>query len=173
MPAEPPAARYGRVVLDATDGPMRVAAKYDPSFVPPGGPVERGRSGELCVTPCVVDLPVGKYRLFLSATEGTDPSAGDTDDLLVGEGVQIYRRAPGSYRTPSPYDVLGPAAVIIVSIGALTVGSVLLANEDSRGAGAGLFVGGVVGGTLGGIWGYNSGRATQQDGATSTWQAAH
>ena len=170
LPATPPAPRYGRVVLEATDGPMRIAAKYDPSFVPPGGATEQGKSGELCVTPCVVDLPVGKYRLFLSATEAVDASSGDTDDLIVGEGVQIYRRAPGRYRTPQPIDAVGPAAVVILSIAAFTAGSVLVAKEDTRAPGVGLIVGGAVGGILGSFWGYNAGRATQQDGATTAWQ---
>jgi hypothetical protein len=157
-------------VLEATDGPMRVIAKYDPSFIPPGGPAEHGRSGELCVTPCVVDLPVGKYRLFLSATENVDAAAGDTDDLVVGEGLQVYRRAPGRYQTPSPTDALAPGATLIVSLLALTAGTVLMAKEDSRGAATGLVVGGVVGGTLSGFWAYDKSRATQQDGATSTWR---
>ena len=162
--------RTGRVVLEATDGPMRVIAKYDPSFIPPGGPVEHGRSGELCVTPCVVDLPIGKYRLFLSATENIDAAAGDTDDLVVGEGLQVYRRAPGRYRTPSPTDALAPGAALVVSLLAVATGTVLMAKEDSRGAATGLVVGGLVGGTLSGFWAYDKSRATQQDGATSTWR---
>ena len=171
LPATAPAPRYGRVVLEATDGPMRVAAKYDPSFVPPGGPIEQGRSGELCTTPCVVDLPVGKYRLFLSATEAVEASAGDTDDLIVGEGVQIYRRAPGLYRTPNPIDAVGPAAVCIVAVAALAAGTALMARDSTRGPGVGLFLGGAVGGVLGGFWAYKASRATQQDGATTAWRA--
>jgi hypothetical protein len=169
MPAEPLQARHGRVVLDASDGPMRVAAKYDPSFVPPGGPVEQGRSGELCVTPCVVDLPVGRYRLFFSAAAGTDPAVGDTDDFLVVEGTQVYRRAPGRYHSPSPIDALGPAAVVLAACAALTAGAALTAQEDSRAVGAALMVGGAVGGTLGGVWAYDASRATQQDGASTTF----
>jgi hypothetical protein len=170
LPATPLAPRHGRVVLEATDGPMRVVAKYDPSFVPPGGVTEQGRSGELCVTPCVVDLPVGKYRLFLSATEAVDAASGDTDDLVVSEGLQVYRRAPGRYETPTPIDHVGPAAVLIASVTAITVGSVLLAKEDTRAPGVGLVIGGVVGGALGSFWGYNASRATQQDGATTAFQ---
>jgi hypothetical protein len=172
LPATGLPARTGRVVIDATDGPMRVVARFDPSFVPPGGPVERGRSGELCVTPCVVDLPVGKYRLFLSATEAVDSSAGDIDDVIVDEGVQVYRRAPGRYRTPTATDALGPGVVLVVSLLALAAGSALTAHEDSRGAGAGLLIGGVVGGGLGGVWAYDKSRATQQDGASSSWHVA-
>ncbi len=170
LPATPPAALHGRVVLEATDGPMKVEAKFDPSFIPPGGATEHGRSGELCVTPCVVDLPVGKYRLFLSATEAVDAAAGDTDDLVVGEGVQVYRRAPGRYKTPRRIDALGPAAVLVVSLAALTLGGALLARGDSRAPGAGLVIGGAVGGVLGGLWAYDASRATQQNGATSVWQ---
>jgi hypothetical protein len=169
MPSAALQPRHGRVVLDASDGPMRVAAKYDPSFVPPGGPVEQGRSGELCVTPCVVDLPVGRYRLFFSAAGGTDPAAGDTDDFMVVEGTQVYRRAPGRYNSPSPMDAVGPAAVVLLACAALAAGAALSAQEDSRAAGAALMVGGAVGGTFGGIWAYNASRATQQDGASITF----
>ena len=170
LPATPPPPRVGRVVLDATDGPMRVSAKYDPSFVPPGGSVEQGRSGELCVTPCVVDLPVGKYRLFLSAPDAVSSSRGDTDDLVVAEGVQIYRRAPGLYRTPSPIDALGPAAVFVASVVMVIGGAALAQDSDKRGLGTGVAVGGLVGGVLGGVWAYDASRARQQDGATTSWQ---
>ena len=115
VPSAPAAPRHGRVVLDTTDGPMNVAAKYDPTFVPPGGPPETTRSGELCRTPCVVDLPVGKYRLYFSATESTNAAAGDTDDIHVKEELQVYRRAPGLYDTPSPTDQILPVTILVLS----------------------------------------------------------
>jgi hypothetical protein len=167
MPASAVPAGHGRVVLDAVDGPMRVVAKYDPSFVPPGGSAPATRSGELCVTPCVVDLPKGRYRLFMSATGGTDSATGDVDDLVLDEGTYVYRRAPGRYKTPSIYDGIAPAALMVVSITAMTIGGVMLSDADGRVVG-GVLVGGGIAGTIGsGIWGYDASRAETQDGATT------
>lgn len=170
IPNTPIGANRGRVVLDTTSGPMRVLAKYDPSFVPPGAPTEKGVSGELCITPCVVELPVGKYRLFFSATEGSEPSLGDSDDLIVSEGLTIYRRAPGRYRTPSPVDQLGPAALFVLGITAITVGTLLISDHDDKAAPTALIGGGAAAVIGGGVWGYHQSRATQQDGASTVWQ---
>jgi hypothetical protein len=155
------------VVLDVVDGPMRVVAKYDPSFVPPGGSAPATRSGELCVTPCVVDLPKGRYRLFMSATGSMDSGTGDVDDLVLDEGTYVYRRAPGRYKTPSIYDGIAPAALMVVSITAMTIGGVMLSDADGRVIG-GVLLGGGIAGTIGsGIWGYDASRAETQDGATT------
>jgi hypothetical protein len=156
---------------------MRVAAKYDPSFTPPGGPTQLGRSGELCVTPCVVDLPVGKYRLFFSPVENSDSTLGDTDDLVVEEGLTVYRRVPGRYRAPSQLDQLGPAAVIVAGTVAVTVAALLAVRSKADGQDSGpsglLLIGGLAALGGGGFWAYDSSRATQQDGASSTWRPAN
>ncbi len=171
MPASPVPVGHGRVVLDVVDGPMRVVAKYDPSFVPPGGTPPTARSGELCTTPCVVDLPKGRYRLFLSATGGTDPGTGDVDDLVLDEGTYVYRRAPGRYQTPSLYDSVAPAALMIVSVTAIVVGGALLSDSEGRVAGGALLGGGIAGTIGAGIWGYDASRAEAQDGATTFFPA--
>ena len=168
LPRAPLATNRGRVVLDTVGSPMRVTAKFDPSFTPPGGATERGVSGELCVTPCVVDLPVGKYRLFFSPLENSNSALGDSDDLIVDEGITVYRRAPGLYRTPSPTDGIGPIAVMLAGALAITAGA--LTHKDDATLGTGLLIGGGVAIVGGGIWGYDKSRATQQDGATSVWQ---
>ena len=160
----------GRVVLDTTDGPMRVTAKFDPSFTPPGGSTERGVTGELCVTPCVVELPVGKYRFFFSPTANADSPLGDSDDLVVNEGVTIYRRAPGLYRTPSPVDQIPPAALFIAGVAAVSIGALAAGTKDNGSLAGGLLVGGSVAMIGGGIWGYEKSRATQRDGASTVWQ---
>lgn len=167
IPAVPVPAGHGRVVLDVVDGPMRVVAKYDPSFVPPGSTPQTARSGELCTTPCVVDLPKGRYRLFMSATGGMDPGTGDVDDLVLEEGTFVYRRASGRYKTPSIYDGIAPAALMLVSITAMTVGGVMLSDSEGRVLG-GVLLGAGIAGTIGsGIWGYDASRAETQDGATT------
>jgi len=170
LPSTPIPPNHGRVVLDTTEGAMRVAAKYDPTFIPPGGSTEKGKSGELCITPCVVDLPFGKYRLFFSALDYSETSLGDIDDLVVNEGLTIYRRAPGSYRTPSPVDQIAPGALLLVGAVALTASALTAAKTDNPGMTAGLAVGGGVALIGGGVWGYEQSRATQRDGSTTVWQ---
>ena len=161
---------YGRVVIDTVGGPMRVTAKFDPSFSPAGSSHERGVSGELCLTPCVVELPLGRYRLFFSATENSSSALGDADDLVVNEGITIYRRAPGLYRTPSPVDGIAPAALLIAGVAAITAGALTSHNQADRSLGAGLVIGGSAAVIGGGLWGYEKSRATQRDGAATVWQ---
>ena len=79
MPTTAPAAGNARVVLHTTDGPMRVEARADLDFVPPGSNAPPTRFGELCVTPCVVDLPPGKYKLYLTSADG-GYARGDVDN---------------------------------------------------------------------------------------------
>ena len=170
LPNTPIPANRGRVVIDTTVGPMRVSAKFDPTFTPPGGSTEKGLSGELCVTPCVVDLPVGKYRLFFSAVDYSEQSLGDRDDLVVAEGLTVYRRAPGRYRTPSPVDQVGPAAVFVAGSLAFTLGTLSAERENSdRTADAALLLIGSAVMIGGGLWAYDRSRATQQDGASTVW----
>src|SRR5262245_10972846 len=73
VPSVPVPEGFGRVVLHGTDGPMRISVRADESFIPPGMSVPPTRSGELCVTPCVVDLPAGRYKLFLVSDDGSVP----------------------------------------------------------------------------------------------------
>lgn len=172
LPRTPVAADHGRVVLDTTDGPMRVVAEYDPSFAPPGAPPVTTRTGELCVTPCVADLPVGRYRLYLSSVSGD--GRGDTDDLVVGEGLSAYRRAPGKYTTPTITNGIAPGALLIASMLAIAFGGALLGQSDGDGGstpGGLVLVGAGVGGLIGGgIWAYDASRAEQQEGSSTTWQ---
>jgi hypothetical protein len=155
------------VIVDTTDGPMRVTAQYDPSFVPPGAPPIAGRTGELCTTPCVADLPLGRYRLFFLAAQGE--SRGDSDDLQVAPGVTFYRRAPGTYTAPSINNQIPPTAIIILGVALLVTGSLMSARKDPEAPGLVLLGAGFAATTAGGIWFYNASRAVQQQGATTTW----
>jgi hypothetical protein len=152
---------------------MRVTAQADHTFVPPGGGVTPTRTGELCMsTPCVVDLPAGRYRLFLSSADGSF-SHGDTDDLVVTEGVIYYSRAPGHHEPPTWFPVL--PTVVIVGAAALIAGGAVLATDreekgESRTAGFVLLGAGAVLGIWGGIEMYDASRAKQQEGATTIWR---
>jgi hypothetical protein len=177
LPPYPPRPGEGRIVLDTTDGPMRLSMASDPSFVPPGASTAPSRAGELCLTPCVADLPFGKYRLFMTAENGEH---GDTDDLLVGQGLTVYRRAPGKYTTPTIADRIAPGALLVLGITLFSVGTVLASSaaaSSATGSSSGesavpglLLAGAGVGlGIGGGIWVYEASRAIRQRGATTTW----
>jgi hypothetical protein len=160
---------HGRVVLHTTDEPMQITARADASFVPPGHSVAPTRSGELCVTPCVVDLPVGRYKLFMTSADGSHEH-GDTDHLTVRDGVNYYVRAPGRFEPPT----WTPAVPALFMVGAallFATGVVVAIDEDSGRqvmgmaiAGAGLGIG-----VVGGIMAYDQGRGTIQEGATTAW----
>ena len=172
VPPMPPGAGYGRVVLHATDGPMRVTARADQAFVAPGMQVPSTRTGELCTTPCVVDLPQGVYKLYLVSTDGSVPG-GDVDTLQVREGLTYYVRAPGRSE-PRTWLPAVPFALTLVGAVALTGGLLLLSGEDQTAQTTGvlLLVGGGAAVVTGGIMYYDASRGTQQAGATTTWSEA-
>jgi hypothetical protein len=169
MPQTPPPAGRGRVVLFTTDGPMRVQARADLDFVPPGDQPPDTRMGDLCTTPCVADLPPGKYKLYLTSAEG-DYSHGDVDVLDVKAGTNYYLRAPGKFESPRWIHVL-PSLVVITGVTLALVGAGLTVSEDSgaRAAGIGMMGGGVAITIAGGIYLYDESRGSTQEGATTSW----
>jgi hypothetical protein len=168
LPASPPASDRARVVIFTTDGPMRVVAEAEPQFQ--ARATEQPRSGELCVSPCVVDVPPGRYKLFLeSVGDGTSgATGGDVDELHVPPGLTYYLRAPGRFEHPtwipwSPF-LVGLTGLVVTSIGlGLAAGS---QHETSglvvMGAGLGLVIGGSV-------YAYDAQRGSIQQGATTQW----
>jgi hypothetical protein len=169
MPPNPPALGIARVVLGTTDGPMKIEARGDLEFVPPGTNYRPSHFGELCVTPCVIDLPVGRYKLYLRP-EGTSNS-GDVDVIDLREGMNYYVRAPGRFDPPQWLHVW-PSVLAIAGVTAFSVGAGFAFGRDSgaRGAGAALMVGGVVITTTGGILIYDASRGSTQEGATTLWR---
>ena len=178
LPQAPIAEGHGRVVLEGTDGPMKIAVRADMSFIPPGYDVAPTRSGELCTTPCVADLPVGRYKLFMSGTHEGD-NTGDTDTMMVREGVNYYVRAPGQFEPPT-WTPVAPTALIILGVTLATVGVALASGSsddsgDDTGSGEvspvslGLIGAGIALTIGGGIWSYDQGRGTRQEGATTAW----
>lgn len=171
LPSAPPRPGEGRVVLDTVGEPMRVTVQADLGFVPPGAPTTPSRTGELCLTPCAADLPFGRYRLFLSSPSGEH---GDADDLTVGEGLTIYRRAPGKYVTPSVANRAGPIVVIVLGLAlasvGLTIASATAANNGSPAPALVLGGAGLAAAAVGWAWLYDASRAIQQSGATTTWR---
>lgn len=172
LPPGPVPPHHTRVVLGGTDGPLRVSVRADSTFIPPGYSVPPTRSGELCTTPCVVDLPVGRYKLYLVGAAGEGDYAADTDTLTLSrEGVVYYLRAPGRYEPPVwlpvvPAILLSSALILVLAGGGVAAGV-----PDGEGLAPGLLmVGAGVGiGVWGGIWSYDVQRGAIQSGASSVW----
>ena len=173
LPLAPPARDHGRVVIWTTDGPMHVIAQGQQEFQPSA--VNGTRTGELCVSPCVVDMPPGKYKLFMTdARQGGN--AGDVDDLTVGTDLTYYLRAPGRFEHPTWI----PAAPTLVATLGVTLAAVGLfwavsnaGSESSASSRPGLMLFGV--GVAVGIGGsvliYDAQRGSIQQGATTSWSA--
>jgi hypothetical protein len=169
QPAEQPQAQYGRVVIDATDGPMDVTAQRNEPFAGTGN--APSGSAALCRTPCVRDIPVGHYDLFFSGL-AQDESRGDRAAIDVREGVNVLLRAPGKYETPRAFQP-GPLSLVF---GGLVVGVAGVAGGAAIDGGAGsavivtsavVGIGMLVAGLV--IYDY---RAEQQDGTSTYFHAA-
>lgn len=169
MPTTAPAAGNARVVLHTTDGPMRVEARADLDFVPPGSNAPPTRFGELCVTPCVVDLPPGKYKLYLTSADG-GYARGDVDIVNIHEGNNFYIRAPGKFDSPHWVHML-PTLVLLAGVTGVIVGGTIATHNDSGAQTAGLLLagGGVAITIAGGIYLYDESRGSTQAGATTYW----
>ena len=169
LPPAPPPPHYGRVVLSSTDAALNITVRADTTFVPPGHPVPPNRTGELCTTPCAADLPIGRYKLYMTSADGSY-SQGDTDRLDVREGVNYYIRAPGKFEEPTWLPVL-PSVLVGLATVAVLGGAVLLSSgEDSQQTGGALLIrGGIALGVGGGILYYDASRGAIQEGATTTW----
>jgi hypothetical protein len=159
----------GRVVLHGTDGPMRITARADTAFVPPGSQLQPTRTGELCTTPCAVDLPVGSYKLYMTSADGSY-SHGDTDTLVVREGLTYYVRAPGKFEPPQWIHVL-PTVILTAGLTLALAGAAMTTSDDetTQTTGMVLLGGGIAVSIGGGVLAYDASRGTQQDGATTSW----
>ncbi|MEZ4224243.1 MAG: hypothetical protein R3B13_25055 [Polyangiaceae bacterium] len=169
LPNAPLPDHYGRVVLASTDDSLKITARSDTTFVPPGHPVPPNRTGELCSTPCVTDLPIGRYKLYMNSADGSYEH-GDTDMLDVREGLTYYVRAPGKFEEPQWIPVL-PTVLTIVGVAALAGGLALATAEDKSGQTPGLIMAGAGVGiaVVGGVMLYDAQRGALQKGATTTW----
>jgi len=166
LPPTPPKPGLGRVVLWSTDGRMSVVAQGAQEFQA----TQAARSGELCVTPCVVDMPPGEYTLYLQSLE--KDGGGDVDQLLVSERLTYYLRAPGHFQHPT-WVPAGPTIVSTLGVILTTVGFLTLVGGSntaaSRTAGFALAGGGLAITIGGGVYIYEAQRGAIQKGATTTW----
>ena len=164
LPAERPKPGLGRLVIWTTDGPMRVVAQGQRGFQVT--PAAGTREGDLCVTPCVVDIPPGPYRLYLRS-EGGRGASGDVDDLLVSERLNYYVRAPGKFEHPT-WVPGGPVLISSLGLSLILAGALVAAGSSPT---PGLAIAGVgLGVTIGGgVLVYEAQRGQIQQGATTTW----
>lgn len=169
LPPTPPPQGYGRVVLASTDAALGITARADTTFVPPGHPVPPNRTGDLCTTPCAADLPIGRYKLYMTSADGSY-SQGDTDVLDVRDGTTYYLRAPGKFESPTWIPVLPTVLVTLATLSVLGGIGLAASDDDSqRTTGAILIGGGIAVGVAGGILYYDASRGAIQEGATTTW----
>jgi hypothetical protein len=172
LPATPLKPGRGRVVIYTTDGPMRVVAEAGQQFQPEAA--ELPHSGELCVSPCVVDIPTGRYKLYLQSLQNGG-STGDVDDLQVQSGLTYYLRAPGRFDHPT-WIPWGPTLLVVAGL-LITIAGVGWAAGNSSGSSSatpglitlGLGVGIMIGG---GAYIYDAQRGSIQQGATTQWSGS-
>ena len=166
LPPQRPKPGLGRLVIWTTDGPMRVVAQGQRGFQ--ATPAAGTRDGDLCVTPCVVDVPPGPYRLFMRSDAGQG-SSGDVDDVLVSERLNYYVRAPGKFEHPR-WIPGGPTLIATLGLALILTGFVIAADSKDLKA-PGLVVSGLgLGVTIGGgVMVYEAQRGSIQQGATTAW----
>lgn len=152
LSAEPPVPEgAGRLYVDVVDGPTPVRSVERSSLrLQIGGGTllaHRRRTEQLCVTPCLVDLPYGRYELAF-------PSRGsgrlETDEINVGPSPMVYRRALGLHDPPGAGHALGIVSTVFGAI-AMVIGTVFLpvglgTDSDSMARAGGITLG--VGGAL-------------------------
>jgi hypothetical protein len=179
-----PQSGTGRVVIDIVDGPAVVEEVISRTVVTTQGntktaqyngpPIKR----KLCVSPCVLDLPLGPH--VLSFTTSGSNAKTDKTTLIFAEAPMIYRRALGhKERKPIWFGGIG---AIGVGAGFLTAGLIGFTSKDSVsgaggpltaaqlsvGANIGFMVGGAVLMGVGGLL-MKQNQPIQQQGAETFW----
>lgn len=180
MPTTPPAPGMVRTVVHSTDGPTTVSARAEEHFDVPSNKFSFRRQNPLCVTPCVVDLPIGKYQLTFETPAGERLSQ-DTDTVELKPGVNYLVRAPGknypSQAPVAPAWVLGAGITSFVVANFLFLGYPHLEDENTKktlgNVSLGLNLIGLTGAISGAIWYHQEKYRLQgatQKGASTVWQ---
>jgi hypothetical protein len=178
LPAEPPPPGSGRVVLDCVDGPAEVSAVWAGALQEPTHHVLPARaqpfSGPVCTTPCIADLPYGRYDLYFSL-RSPSITRGDHDQISVTTGVRVQRRALGTSTPADGGQRNGGVMLAIVGASAALTGAGFLAlgasmdEQDSMVAiGGASLAGGALLTVIGALM-MQAGQATSQEGATTSW----
>lgn len=135
----PLAPGMGRVVIDVVDGPAIVEEEISrtervtqsgggstQTTVRYNGPPIRKK---ICVTPCVVDLPLGAHDLRLTLRE--TPNRSEKVALMFSDAPLLYRRALSGGRPPVKWWV-GTSLLATGSLAFLLSSALLLSNADAN-----------------------------------------
>jgi hypothetical protein len=196
IPAAPPSG-VGRVVIDVTDGPAVIEEVVSQTVVNTqqssgtftktaqynGPPIKR----RLCVSPCVLDLPVGPHVLSFTTTGNNAKT--DKTTIIFSEVPMVYRRSLGTKeKKPAWFAGIGGAGVgatlFTIGLVGLFVGNNALGEESANNVGAGagpltladvsiggslglMFAGAVVGGAGGFLMKKN--QPISQQGSETFW----
>lgn len=180
VPAQPPAAGTGRVILD-TDGEPASVVEITSGVMP----AHRALAGNatnasnvsvkaICsTTPCVVDLPYGSHPIALRST--ADESRQSEIELDVGARAKVFRHTLGERSDGGGLRVVG-ASMLTLGVLALAAGFVMwgAGGASSRGSpslvtSGEVLAGGGAGGVLLAIPFLFMGRPTERAGATTEW----
>ena len=125
--APPIAEGRGRVVVDVEDGPTEVLTVERQRWILGGGNHTlsfRTTSTEvLCMSPCIVDLPFGRYALGFRS-RGPSPRL-EVTGVDVGPVPTVFRHALGSYQSAGAGKPLGIVGIVLGGMSFIT-GVVLL-----------------------------------------------
>lgn len=169
-----PAEGHGRVLVDVVDGPTEVRRFETTQIVVDDKNKDRPLvvnetfTTFVCVSPCVVDMPLGRQSLAF-------PTRGRRNRYEVGEvdfapEPTVYRRALGSYRSGGAGLVLGilgaafGGAAVITGMTLLPVGLALDDDAMALAGGISFAAGGLLTGL--GVWAISESPSTEQPGAS-------
>lgn len=121
LPAEPPPAGAGRVVLDA-NGERAKVVEITGSATATAGNYRATVIGlrPICTTPCVVDLPYGSHPLVFRST--TDETRMSELELDVGPKPKIVRHALGERKDGGAVRTIGSTTLGLGLLSALAGG---------------------------------------------------
>lgn len=135
MPATPPAAGHGRVVLDTPGTPSSVARLTGTSTgTTPGGTVlTMDTEKTVCAaTPCVADMKLGSQTLVF--TSKADPTTSENVDVTVGDSPLVVRHVYSELHTSTVNSVgagLLLGGVTIVPPGAIMTAAGAVGKEHT------------------------------------------
>jgi hypothetical protein len=176
VPADPPAAGSGRVILDTNGEPASVVEITSGVTAASGAATAEPHVvgvRPLCTTPCIVDLPYGSHPIVLRSI--ADESRQSETELDVGARAKVFRHTLGERTDGGAVRMVG-ASFLTLGILAVAAGVVVWgAGSTSSHPSPSLVTNGEVltgvgaGGVLLSIPFLLMGRPTERPGATTQW----
>lgn len=152
-----PAPGLTRLVLDSPNGPTTVERLRGGTMQGVAGTLMLGGSLQVatnvCVTPCVVDMPPGNVELRFTAVN--DSNRTSTGFVNIDQQTTGYRHALGTQRNRAWRGFAGWPMLVIGALSATTSASDMAQGSDRGGMGSTLVIGGLLA-ALGGWLVYTS-----------------